>query len=129
MEESTGNPGELTASAKQLTRRLATIGENRMELLMVELQQERERILHATFLVLGIAVFGLLAAMTLTAGIVVLFWAWSPLAVLLILTILYAGAATGLYWRLTKLLSDWQTLSATLDQLRKDRECLEKILA
>jgi uncharacterized membrane protein YqjE len=50
-------------------------------------------------------------------------------AVLLILTALYAAAGICLYRRLTGLLRNWQTLSATLDQLRKDRACLEKILA
>ncbi len=58
-----------------------------------------------------------------TAAIVVWLWAWSPVAVLLILTGLYAAAGIGLYLRLTGLLRNWQTLSATLDQLRKDRAC------
>ena len=63
-----------------------TIGENRLELLAVEVQEERERLLHAFLLALGVAAFGLLAGLTLTAAIVVLLWAWSPVAVLLILT-------------------------------------------
>ena len=72
-----------------------TIGENRLELLTVEVQEERERLLHAFLLALGVAAFGLLAGITLTAAIVVLLWAWSPVAVLLTLTGLY-GAAGGL---------------------------------
>jgi uncharacterized membrane protein YqjE len=55
-------------------------------------------------------------------------WAWSHVAVLLALTCLYGAASVGLYRQLTGLLRDWQTLSATLDQLRKDRACLEKNL-
>ena len=106
-----------------------TIGENRLELLTVEVQEERERLLHAFLLALGVAAFGLLAGLTLTAAIVVLLWAWSPVAVLLILTGLYAAAGICLYRRLIGVLRDWQTLSASLDQLRKDRACLEKILA
>ena len=66
---------------------------------------------------------------TLTAAIVVWLWAWSPVAVLLVLTCLYGAAGIYLYRQLTGLLRDWQTLSATLDQLRKDRACLEKNLA
>jgi uncharacterized membrane protein YqjE len=106
-----------------------TIGENRLELLTVEVQEERERLLHAFLLALGVAAFGLLASLTLTAAIVVLLWQYSPFAVLLTLTGLYGVAAVCLYRRLTLLLRDWQTLSATLDQLRKDRACLEKTLA
>jgi hypothetical protein len=51
-----------------------TIGENRLELLTVEVQEEREHLLHAFLLGLGMAALGLLAAMTLTAAIVVLLW-------------------------------------------------------
>jgi uncharacterized membrane protein YqjE len=109
-------------------RRLATIGENRLELLAVEVQEERERILRAFLLALGVAAFGLLAGLTLSAAIVVWLWAWSPVAVLLIMTGLYAAAGIFLYRRFTGLLRDWQTLSASIDQLQKDRLCLEKIL-
>lgn len=129
MEESTVGFGRLAATSKHLARRLLTIGENRLELLTMEMQEERERLLHAFLLALGVAVFGLLTGLTLTAGVVVLLWAWLPVAVLLILTVLYGAAGICLYRRLTGLLRNWQTLSASLDQLRKDRSCLEKILA
>jgi hypothetical protein len=49
--------------------------------------------------------------------------------VLLILTGLYAAAGICLYRRLIGVMRNWQTLSASLDQLRKDRACLEKIFA
>ena len=128
MEESTASLGQLGATSKMFARRLLTIGENRLELLTVEVQEERERLLRAFLLALGVAAFGLLAGLTLTAAIVVWLWVWSPVAVLLILTALYGAAGIFLWRRLTGLLRDWQTLSATLDQLRKDRECLEKFL-
>ena len=129
MEAPTASFNQLATTSKQFVCRLATIGENRLELLAVELQEERERLLHALLLALGVAASGLLAGLTLTAAIVVLLWASSPLAVLLTLTGLYGVAAIALYRRLAGLLRDWQTLSATLDQLRKDRACLEKFLA
>ena len=128
MEESIVSLGHLATNSKTFARRLLTVGENRLELLTVEVQEERERLLHAILLALGVAAFGLLASLTLTAAIVVLLWTWSPLAVLLTLTGLYGAAGVCLYRRLTGLLRDWQTLSATLDQLRKDRACLEKNL-
>ncbi len=129
MDESTASFGKLAATSKRFARRLLTIGENRLELLAVEVQEERERLLHAILLAFGIAAFGLLAGLTLTAAIAVLLWAWSPLAVLMTLTGLYAVAGICLYRRLTSVMRNWQTLSASLDQLRKDRECLEEILA
>jgi len=129
MENSTVSLDQLATASKQFVRRLATIGENRLELLAVELQEERERILQAFLLALGVAAFGLLAGVTFTAGIAVLLWTWSPVAVLFILTAIYAAAGIWLYRRLTGLLHDWQTLGATLDQLRKDRIGMEKFLA
>ena len=127
MEESTASFSQLAASSKQFARRLLTIGENRLELFTVEVQEERERLLRAFLLALGVAAFGLLAGIALTALVVVLFWNVSPVAALLVMTVLYGTAAAFLYVRLTRLLRDWQTLSATLDQLQKDRACLEKI--
>ena len=129
MEEPNVSLRQLGAATRNFARRLLTIGENRLELLTVEVQEERERLLHAFLLALGVAAFGLLAGLALTAAIVVELWAWSHVAVLLALTCLYGAAGICLYRRLTGLLRDWQTLSASLDQLRKDRACLEKNLA
>jgi uncharacterized membrane protein YqjE len=127
--ETTGNLDHLATLSKQFVGRLAIIGENRLELLTVEMQEEREHLLHAVLLALGVAAFGLLAGLTLTTAVAVLLWAYSPLAVLLSLTGLYGAAAGFLYWCLTGLLRNWQTLPASLDQIRKDRAGLEKILA
>lgn len=128
MEPAPSHAGRLVESSKRLARRLLTIGENRLELLMVEVQEERERLLHAILLALGVATFGLLTGITATALIVVLFWAYAPVLALLALTALYAAAGIYLYRLLTARLRDAQTLAATLDQLRKDRACLEKSL-
>jgi uncharacterized membrane protein YqjE len=128
MEMAPTNGGVLVETSKRFARRLLAVGENRFELLMVEVQQERERLLHAILLALGVAAFGLLTGVALTGAIVVLLWKLSQAAALLVLTGLYAATAVCLYRRLTRLLRDWQNLPATLDQLRKDRACLEKHL-
>ena len=128
MEESTASFGQLAASSKKFARRLMIIGENRLELLAVEVQEGRERLLRAFLLALGAAAFGLLAGIALTTLVVVLFWKLSPVFALVLMIILYGTAAVCLYRRLAGLLSNWQTLSATLDQLQKDRACLEEIL-
>ena len=128
METAIDNFGQIGASTKRLARRLLTIGENRLELLMVEVQEERERLLRAILLALGVATLGLLAGFALTGMVVVLFWKFSPAIVLLVLTACYATAAFLLYQRLTLLLRDWKNLPATLDQFRKDCACLEKHL-
>jgi uncharacterized membrane protein YqjE len=128
VETSNPNTANLVATSKRFARRLLTIGENRFELLMVEVQEERTRLLHAILLALGVAAFALLAGVAITGAIVVLLWEFSRVAALLALASLYGATAVWLYGRLRQLLRDWQNLPATLDQLRKDRACLDKQL-
>ena len=125
MEPAIHSPGPIAASSRRLARRLVTIGENRLELLMVELQEERERFVRAILLALGVAAFGLLTGTALTGLIVVTFRGSSPVAVLGMLTLLYAAAAVWFYWRLDRLMRDWKSFSATLDQLKKDAALLK----
>jgi uncharacterized membrane protein YqjE len=117
------------ASPKHFARQLLVIAENRLELLMVEVQEERQRALRAILLALGVAVFGFLAGAALTVALVVMLWSFSPIAVLLTLAALYSAAAVFLYYHFAALQRNWETLPATLDQLRKDRVCLENYLA
>ena len=92
---------------------------------MVEMQEERERLLLALLLTLGVAAFGLLAGIAFTGAIVILLWEVSRVAALLALTLLYGATAACLYRRLNLLLHNWQNFPSTLNQLRKDRVCLE----
>lgn len=129
MEPATSNMAILTATSKGLARRLLTVGENRFELLMVAVQEERGLLLHAMLLAFGVVAFSLLGAMTLSAAIVVALWAYSPVAVLLSLAVLHGAIGGLLYRRLAGLLRDWHVLSSLLDQIRKDRACLEEALS
>lgn len=128
MEPSTASGQTLRASSKQLGRGLLILLENRLELLTVEAQESRERLLGDLLLALGIVALGLLAGLCLTAAFVVAFWKNSPLTVLLVMTSLYAASALLLCRLLARRLREWQSFSASLDQLRKDRECLDQIL-
>jgi uncharacterized membrane protein YqjE len=128
METATDSFEPPADSSKHFARRLMAIGENRLELLMLEVQEERERLLCAILLALGVAVFGFLTGMALTVALIILLWHLSPIAVLLALTSLYATTAVWLYRRFTLLQREWKTLSSTMDQLRKDCSCLETIL-
>jgi uncharacterized membrane protein YqjE len=129
MQPATSNSIPWAGPPKRFVRQLFTIGENRLELLLVEVQEERERLLRAIFLALGIAVFGFLTGFALTVALVVLLWSFSPIAVLLTLTVLYGTTSFVLYRRFLILQRNWKTLPATLDQLRKDRACVENYLA
>jgi uncharacterized membrane protein YqjE len=129
VEKAANHFSQLAAPSKDLARRLMTIGENRFELLMVEVQEERERLLRALLLALGVALFAFLGGVALTIALVVLLWPLSPVGVLLGLTAIYTAAAIFLYRRFTALQREWKSFPSTFDQLRKDRACLEKLLA
>ena len=129
MEESTVSLRQLATTSKRFARRLLTIGENRLELLAVEVQEERERLLHAFLLALGDG--GLRSACQSDAH-----GSHCGFAVGLVarrgapdLQRFLRRRRNFLYRRLSGLLRNWQTLPASLEQLRKDRACLGKILA
>ncbi|HTR43036.1 MAG TPA: phage holin family protein [Pseudomonadales bacterium] len=120
------NPS-LTDATKRVAWRLLAIGHNRAELLMVEIQEERERALQVILLVSAIAVLGILAGITITAVVVC---AAGPhlLTTLIILTVIYITGTVLFLIKLTRLQRNWEMLSSTRDQLQKDRECLEEHL-
>jgi uncharacterized membrane protein YqjE len=113
-------------ASKRLARQALTMGENRIQLFLLEIQEERDQIFHAFWLTMGIAVFVLLMGVALTILISLSCWQWSPAAALSILVMVYGGMAGFLYAQLVRLRREWQSFSATLNELRKDRECLEK---
>src|SRR5436190_10622628 len=125
MESAPDSFAQLTVNSREVARTLLTIGSNRLELLRVEVQEERVLLLRAIFLAFGAAAFGLLGAITFTGLIVFLFYVVAPVTVMLALTILYGTAAVMIHRRLTGLLRAWQNLPSTFEQLRKDRVCLE----
>jgi uncharacterized membrane protein YqjE len=128
MQNPEGNQHHLGDATKRIAQRMFIIVENRLQLLMVEAQEERERVFLAILLALCAGAFGLLAGVALTVVIAVVLWEHSPIIALLALVALYTIAAMVFCGRLFRLQRDWQTLPGTLEQLKKDRQCLEKTL-
>jgi uncharacterized membrane protein YqjE len=116
-------------AAKRLTRRLLAVGENRLELLLLEMQEEGDRVLRVFLLALGTAALGLLAGVGFSAAVVIAFWDTARLGAVAGLTIAYAAGAGILFWRLSVLRRRQQRLPETMNQLKKDRACLEKHLS
>src|SRR5580704_10574915 len=102
---------EIAASSRRVAQQVVDIGANRLELLAVEVQEAREHLLHAFLYSLGVAVFGLLAGITLSTGIVIVLWPYGPMITLAALTLLYGGAAVVLYLRLSRMRYEWQAFS------------------
>ena len=113
---------------KRFCRRLLAIGENRLELLSVEVQEGRDRLIQDFLLALAVAGFSMIALMAGSAALVVWLWNSSALAGLLSLMTVYGAVGVGLLLHLNRRLRAWQALSASVDQLRKDRHCLDSLI-
>jgi uncharacterized membrane protein YqjE len=119
----------LAGSAKSFGRRLLALGANRLELVEVELKEARNEAIGSLFLILGAAALAFLAAFALSAAIVVALWSVSPLGALLGLAALYGAGAFCLYSTVAARQRRWKLLPETLEQLRQDRACVEKLFS
>jgi uncharacterized membrane protein YqjE len=119
---------EIKSASKRLAERAVLLGENRFRLLLLELEEERARLLQALLFALGLAAFGLLAGVALTIVVLLVFWESHPLLAMSLLTAVYAGAALFFGLRLVRLQKSWEAFSGTLSQLQKDIACLAEIL-
>src|SRR5665213_2343258 len=104
----------LTDSSKRLARRLLVICENRVQLLLIEAQEERERILRAIWMAIVAAALAMLAGITVTIIVAAAFWGNHPVVALGLLAVIYIIAALVFYIKLDQLQRDWQTLPDTI---------------
>ena len=111
------------ASLKRAAHTLRQLVEDRAELFLLEVKEERVRFIDVLLLVTVCSVCSLMALLLITLTILVLFWDEHRLLVLLVLTLVYAGVAVWTFISLRRRLQQWQSFSGTLEQLRKDREC------
>lgn len=128
MDTDTDHLAGIGSSTRRIFRRVLAMGENRLELLLLELEEERDRFVLAIMLALGATIFAVLAGVALTVALAVALWNYSPVEAMLAMAAIYLVAGGLLFYRLAKLRKEWQTLPATLDQLKKDRECLDHIV-
>jgi len=126
MDETRHQPGGLLATGKRILRTLYSLAETRLELFLVEFQEERVRLFNALLLVGAclVCAFMVLALVTLT--LLVIFWEEHRILVLVLLTLAYAGGAGWSFCKLRRRLEQWQSFQATLEQFKKDQACLEK---
>jgi uncharacterized membrane protein YqjE len=126
MDETPHEPGGLWATGKRILRTLCSLAETRVELFLVELQEERIRLLDALLLAGACLVCAFMALALLTLTVVVIFWEQHRILVLVLLTLAYAAAAGWSFYKLRNRLQEWQSFAATLEQFKKDQACLEK---
>jgi len=119
------SPGLFRSVKRLLNTALAGV-ENRIELFLVELREERFRVLDALLLGCAAGMLGFMALLTGTVTLVVIFWDSARVPVLVVLSASYSLGTLGVLWRLKILMQNWTSFPATLDELKKDRACLEE---
>lgn len=115
----------VAAALRRVVARCLGVVSNRLELFILELQEQEARLLGVLLMALLAAVFTLLALMLASFALVVIFWDSARLEVLLGLTAFYALGAGLLGWQVRRRLRDGSPFSATLGELKKDRQWVE----
>jgi uncharacterized membrane protein YqjE len=126
MAETPHAEGGLRATIARMLKLLRDGVENRVELFLIEWQEERLRLFSALLLALSAALCALMTLVLATLTVVVIFWHTHRVLALALLTLAYAGAAAAAFAALRSRLRRWQAFSATLDQIKKDRACFDK---
>ena len=120
--------GEIQTASRRLAKGVLSYGENRLQLLLLEVEEERERLLQALLFALGMAAFGLLAGVAFTLLVLLACWKSSPVLAMVVLTLVYGAGAVFFGMRLVALRRDWEAFSGSLSQIKKDCSCLAGIL-
>jgi uncharacterized membrane protein YqjE len=125
MDEHENAPAGFMENARRLAATFLGVLHNRLELLSVELQQERVRILEALLLISAIAALGFFTLALLAAALIYLTWNEFGVEGLFILSGAGLVGTLLVFWRLWIRLKDWAFLPGTLAELKKDFECLD----
>jgi len=103
---------------------LIELAGRRLELLTLEAQEEKARLLDLVFRAALIIVLSWMAMVCGTATLVVAFWDRHPVLVLVAVTLAYGSAAAWLALSLRRRLREAsRPFAVTIEELRKDREC------
>jgi uncharacterized membrane protein YqjE len=115
----------IIGSFSQLLKTLVAIAGNRLELLLVELQEERWRLFEALLLVGIVLIFALITLLVPMITIIMLCVKADRLGWLVGLTLIDLAITVFCFWRLRALLRNWTPFSASLDEFKKDKACLD----
>jgi uncharacterized membrane protein YqjE len=126
MDEAGERGQGIFASLRRLVGTVLTIVHNRLEMLLVELDEARWRFIGALLLAGLVLILALMALLVPTLAIVVLCLKANRLDLVVVLTLLYLAATLVGLWRLHHRLKNWVPFSATLAELRKDKACLDE---
>ena len=126
MEETGESTPGVFASLRRLLKTVLAIAQSRLELLLVEAQEERWRFFDALLLAGVVLILTLMTLMAATVTIVVLCVRADRLDLVVALVLVYLAGTILSFWRLRTRLKNWAPFSATLAELKKDKACLDE---
>jgi uncharacterized membrane protein YqjE len=123
--DTNNHPGLAALAEKVLGTGLGAL-RNRGELLLVEWQEEKARLTELLVLAVCLIFLAVMAMMLLTATIIFLFPQAVRVWVAAGFTVLYLGGAAWAVFGIKSLVKR-EPFSETLNQVKKDKECLESL--
>lgn len=122
----TNRPDEAPSpSLKKMGGALAGLVQGHLELIGIEIQEERTRIFKLFLLASLSLILGLLILVGLSAAVVIAFWETNPIAAILVLCAIYAIAMAICISRAIHLGKESASpFQATVDELARNRERL-----
>lgn len=125
MDEPESIPPGFLETLQRLGATILAIIQNRLELLIVELQEDRIRLFETLLMVAAIVALAFFTLTLMAAGVIILVWKEFGVAGLFVLAGIGLIVTLLVCWRLRVRLKNWPLLAGTLAELRKDREWLE----
>ena len=125
METRAPGPSGLLGSLRGLADGVIGSAHDRLELLAVELHEEKHRLIQIFIWISAIVFLAMLAMVFASLAIVVLFWESARVAVVCSLASIYIGALIVVAVGFKRYLKRQpKPFAATLSELREDRECI-----
>ena len=117
---------DMWSTISRMFKTLGEMVENRVELFLVEWEEERLRLLDALLLLMVGIVCVLMALIMATLVVVVIFWDTHRLLVLTLFILTYLSAAATAFGLLHSRLRRWRAFASTLEQIKKDQSCFKE---
>lgn len=125
MESRAPGPSGLLGNLRGFADGLIGSAHDRLELLAVELHEEKFRLIQIFIWISGIVFLAMLALVFISFAVIVLLWDTARMAVIITLASGYTLGLIAAVWGFRRYLKTQpKPFAATLGELREDRECI-----
>ncbi len=125
MDSVTGKTSGILSAASSLLEGVLASAQNRIQILSIEIQEEKIRLIQLLIWMGAITFSGMMALTFASLTVIYFFWENARLAALIGMTAFYAIGLGVLWWQLKRYLARQpKPFDATLAELEKDRECI-----